>query len=100
MDLGEVLMKFKGTKDDWDKWVIKWRKDLGLCDDFKCVHELMSCGIFIRCGDCSSYDYQCREGCDVICKSADCMDCFKFRECKKPKTLIDPETNKRIKAKR
>ncbi len=78
----EQLLKTVRTEKDFSKWKQDWFLSVPKCKDFRCIHELMSCGIVFICGDCSIFE-TFRKGywgcvCDFVC----CMDCMRRFECK------------------
>lgn len=94
-DIGGVMMDlwkkqggklvFVGTPEDFEKWREEWLDAVPKCRKFSCVHELMSCGIHMACGDCSIHDYQSREGCFAICNEVSCIDCVHRYDCDEAK---------------
>jgi len=79
----EAGLIWNGNSDEFNAWKAEWLEKVG-CVDFTCRHERMTCGIQTACGDCSSYRYQSKVGCDSICNEVSCVDCINYPDCLKP----------------
>ena len=80
----EEYIRFVGMEEDFRKWRIEWKKKYAPCMEFACIHELMSCGINVACGECSIWPTMIAGNADRICEEIDCADCYLNYECKKP----------------
>lgn len=78
-------IKSKMTKEEFSQWKKDWFIRIPQCKDFSCVHELMSCGINILCGDCSIYGTYIGQSKPRECTTVSCIDCMKKYECQKLK---------------
>jgi hypothetical protein len=79
----EEFIRFEGTPEEFEEWRKEWKQKYAPCLEFGCVHELMSCGIHVACGECSIHRTMVSGNADRICE-VDCADCYKNYECKKP----------------
>lgn len=79
----ERLLKKIKTEKDFEKWKEEWKEKVPMCKDFRCVHELDSCGIYIMCGDCSIFRTFKNGLWGWICDNADCIDCVRRYKCRK-----------------
>lgn len=70
-------------REEFSQWKRNWYDKVPQCRDFSCVHELMSCGIGILCGDCSIYETYVRHENLQECITVSCNDCMKKYNCKK-----------------
>ncbi len=82
MNKKQLLKKVKSEKD-FSKWKHDWFLSVPKCKDFRCVHEIMSCGIGRICGACSIYETFRKGYWETVCDSVDCIDCMKRYNCKK-----------------
>ena len=76
--LGKINSRVK-----FERWKKEWYETVPKCKDFTCVHDLMSCGISIICGDCSIYETFKRGNWYYVCQTVSCMDCTKRYTCKR-----------------
>ncbi len=79
---GYEFVRWEGTEEEFEEWKRVWKSFVPGCHEFKCVHELMSCGIDVMCGDCSVYS-TAERGASRICTEVGCQDCIKHGRCKK-----------------
>ena len=80
------VLTFQGTEKDFEDWKKLWKQIVVHCEDFHCCHELMSCGYYIGCGDCTSYRGATeRSNVHGICNSVSCIDCTQKSTCIKSK---------------
>lgn len=86
------------TKEEFLLWKENWFDVVPHCRNFSCVHDLMSCGIKILCGDCSIYETYARQKNPQECTTVSCIDCMKKNNCKeiRQKDLIKQKDLKRI----
>lgn len=78
-----ALLKKVNTEEKFEKWKEEWKEKVPKCKDFRCVHEMMSCGIYIICGDCSIFRTFQGGLWEAVCENVDCIDCMKRYKCKK-----------------
>jgi hypothetical protein len=80
----EDYVRFVGTEAEFEEWRNEWKQKYAPCMEFGCVHELMSCGINVACGECSIHKTMITGQADYICDNISCADCYKNYECDKP----------------
>ena len=76
------FIKKINTKTKFEKWKEEWKEKVPKCKDFRCIHEMMSCGITVICGDCSIFRTFQNGLWYIICDGVNCIDCVERYECK------------------
>ena len=79
----EGLLKTVKTEKDFNVWKKQWYNTIPRCKDFRCIHELSSCGINYVCGDCSIWDTFKKGLWDGVCDNVNCVDCMRRHGCDK-----------------